>query len=114
MNTFQIGEYVEYKTRDVIAKAEVVAILGADAYEVKKCGETADGRRRVSLSKHGWQLRRVITLDGELANVYATWLEDHGEARAGAKLRAEFPTMPREALLFDEDEDHDDMEGEEP
>ncbi len=58
---------------------------------VRRIGLTPDDRPHGAHSKRIDDVRPFADLDHLPANVYADWLEDHGERRAAEKLREAFP-----------------------
>ena len=66
---------------------------GRDVYvlRARRVGLTKAGRRYGEMVIVRHEVRRQPNLEPGAGNVYADWLEDHGEARAAAKLREAFP-----------------------
>lgn len=58
---------------------------------VRRVGHDKLGRRFGISERDPHDLSHAPTGDALSANVYADWLEEHGESRAAAKLRSAFP-----------------------
>lgn len=97
----KIGDVVEAKLSGKWVKARVSGDAWIDPNErleflatklkVRRPGVDAGGRPHGSWTKTANEVRLLAYLEPAAANVYADWLEEHGELRAAQKLREAFP-----------------------
>jgi hypothetical protein len=101
-----VGAVVEARFSGVWVKVMVVGFEWFEAapglpaqlatLRVRRPGKTRKGRHFASWRKTLYNVRpyAISDLDPTTSNVYADWLDDHGEPGAARKLREAFPLPP--------------------
>jgi hypothetical protein len=96
------GDRVLCSMIEGLVPAEVVEVLCYPAQAprvwVRRLGGSRRGGRFPSHRRRAEELYFVARPFLETANVYADWLEEQGEYRAAALLRAAFPLPPAEEV----------------
>lgn len=89
------GDKVECWYTDTAVKCYVVEVVSAEKVVVRRIRDrwpfNEQGRLYPAMPKHPKLIRRDRAYDPAVANIYADWLEEAGEVKAAALLRAEFP-----------------------
>ncbi len=91
------GDYVEVRISGKPTLAEVVMVhprldtTGDQLIMMRRKGRRCHGWYYPRFSRWSNEIRRADALNPTDANVFADWLEEHGEPRAAAMLREAFP-----------------------